>query len=151
MAQPLHLDVKECRHCKIVKSLSEFTKASRGTQGVAAYCRPCFADKYRNKDKARAATARYRERHSERWRANHRLHQFKRRSNIAATKDGTVTDDFLKGVYGTECCHWCGCFTEPDKRTLEHIVELNDGGAHSASNITMACLPCNSARLGRKK
>lgn len=145
------LDVKECRHCKAVKSLSDFTKASRGTQGVAAYCKPCFADKYRNKENAREATARYRKRHPERWKAAHRLHQFKRRSKIEATADGTVTDAFLKEVYATEICYWCACYIEPDKRTLEHIVELNDGGEHSASNITMACMPCNSARLGRNK
>lgn len=68
-----------------------------------------------------------------------------------ATADGTVTDTFLKEVYATEICYWCACYIEPSKRTLEHIVELNDGGEHSASNITMACQPCNSARLGRKK
>jgi hypothetical protein len=143
--------LKECRHCKVEKELTEFSPAKRGTHGVAAYCRPCFADKYRNKDRAREATARYRARHPERWKAAHRIHQFNRRSNIKATDDGTVTDKFLKELYSRMNCYWCGLFVDEEDRTLEHVVELNEGGAHSASNIEMACMSCNSARLGRTK
>lgn len=142
---------KECRHCREDKPHGEFSPSVRGKSGISAYCKPCSVEKYRDKERARDATSRYRERHPERWRAAHRLHQFKRRSRIEATADGTVTDAFLKGVYATEICYWCVRYIEPDKRTLEHIVELNDGGEHSASNITMACQPCNSARLGRNK
>lgn len=140
---------KQCKHCGEVKPLLSFSQAKRGTQGVAAYCKPCFAAKYRDKDKARERSARYRAKHPERWKAAHRLHQFKRRSQIAATSDGTVTDDFLVALYQREVCYWCNKYTEEAKRTLEHVIELCAGGPHSIHNIEMACLSCNSARLGR--
>lgn len=143
--------MKECRHCKVSKPLTDFTPSKRGIQGVAAYCKPCFADKYRNKDRAKEATARYRAKHPERWRAAHRLHQLKRRNSIVATCDGTVTDSFLIELYNRTECYWCKQFVVRENRTLEHIIELIDGGVHSTSNIEMACSSCNSARLGRKK
>lgn len=143
--------VKACRDCQEEKAFSEFYKTKRGTHGLNAYCKVCYKERYHDKEKARQRTAKYREANPERWRAFHRLHQFNRRSNIAATDDGTVTDEVLKSIYETESCYWCQDYTEPDKRTLEHIIELNDGGHHSITNITMACQPCNSARLGRNK
>lgn len=141
---------KECRDCRVIKPYSEFSPAVRGKFGLSAYCKLCHAERYRDKEKSRTNTARYRATHPERWKAAHRIHQFNRRSLIKATDDGTVTDDFLKMIYSTEKCYWCGKFTPKHLRTLEHVVELSNGGSHSASNITMACVSCNSSRLNKE-
>ena len=146
---------KECYICRTMKPKSDFSPTSRGRLGVSAYCKVCVLTRVDKTEESRRKAAErtkvYRERNKHRWRAMHRIHQFNRRSKIKATEDGTVTDEFLKFIYSKTECYWCKLFTEEDKRTLEHIVELNDGGKHSAENITMACLSCNSARKGKLK
>jgi len=119
-----------------------------------SYCKPCFTKRFRTGEDYQAmqreATTAYRKRHPERWRAAHRVHQFNRRSLIKATDDGTVTDAFLKDMLDGSECYWCKEDIPASLRTIEHITELNDGGHHSASNLTMACLSCNSKRLGKQ-
>jgi hypothetical protein len=117
-----------------------------------AYCKPCYKSKYRdgNEEKHREYTAAYRKRHPERWRAAHRIHQFNRRSLIKAADDGTVTDEVLKNLLNKSLCCWCEKYTKASDRTIEHIVELSDGGLHSASNLDMACGPCNFSRIGKR-
>lgn len=143
--------LKACRDCEEEKPFSEFYKTKKGTHGLNAYCKVCYKKRYHNREAARLRTAKYRETNHERWKAMHRVHQFNRKSTIKAVDDGTVTDAFVKEVYSRMICYWCGLFVDEEDRTLEHVVELIDGGAHSASNIEMACLSCNSARLGRKE
>jgi len=41
-------------------------------------------------------------------------------------------------------CHYCGC--EPDYLTLDHVVPLAAGGAHTEDNVVFACHPCNSLK-----
>jgi hypothetical protein len=141
---------KECNHCRKILDFSCFSKSTRGSVGLAAYCKQCQSIRYKNSEKSRDYTRAYRKRHPERWKAMHRVHQFNRRSLIKATDDGTVTDEFLKQIYSTETCFWCKKFVPKELRTLEHIVELSNGGEHSARNITMACLSCNSSRLNKE-
>lgn len=81
----------------------------------------------------------------------HRIHQFNRKSLIKATDDGTVTDEFLEKLFKKERCCWCDRVMSEDEKTIEHIVELSNGGKHSASNIDLACLSCNSARKNKRK
>lgn len=143
---------KECLECHEILGFDKFSPSKRGRFGLSAYCRKCQSRKYKNNETARAATAKYREKNLFRWRALHRIHQFNRRNLIKATEDGTVTNDFINFIYNQEICYWCKQQIESDQRTLEHIIELSDGGIHSASNITMACFKCNSSRFnkGRK-
>lgn len=140
---------KECTQCNSMLPLSEFSPSVRGSGGVAAYCKKCTADKYRDKEKAREATARYRSRHPERWRAAHRIHQFNRKNLIKATCDGTVTDEVLKELLNKTHCCWCKEEVDASDRTIEHIKELSQGGAHSKDNLDMACFSCNSSRNSR--
>lgn len=140
-------DEKLCLLCGEMKPLFSFSPTSRGLGGVAAYCKPCFSSHYGQSDEvAKKATAEYRERHRERWRANHRIHMFERRTKMTASKDGTVTDKFLRDLYSEKYCHYCLQYTEPGQRTADHVVALNNGGAHSASNLVMACFTCNSSK-----
>lgn len=137
---------KLCMHCKKMKPLSQFSTSSRGLGGVHAYCKPCFADRYRDKDKAKEATASYRNRHKERWRSGHRLHQFKRKSQIRVSSDGSVTDEFLASLYANPVCAYCNRNIPPKDRTADHVVPLSRGGPHAAENLVMACNSCNSSK-----
>jgi len=142
-------ELKECNHCHVMLPFADFSPSARGSAGLAAYCKPCQVERYYDKEKGKLSTQAYRDRNRAWWRALHRIHQFNRRNLIKATEDGTVTNDFVVSVYAKEICYWCGEFTKETDRTLEHIIELSSGGLHSASNITMACLSCNSSRLNK--
>ncbi len=149
---------KECLRCKLVLSLEFFPNAKRGRHGKGPYCGDCFKDyqdERKNSDieayrkKGRDSTQKYRDNNRERWRALHRIRQFERRSKIKVVCDGTVTNKFLKELYEKEKCFWCKKIIPRELRTAEHIIELNNGGLHSARNLTMACFPCNSSRLNK--
>lgn len=142
-------DKKECLHCHEMLSLSSFFKAKKGVLGVGSYCKSCFKEKYSNKEKASEYTSKYRTTNPERWRALHRIHQFNRKSLIKATDDGTVTDDVLKKLLNKTHCCWCNQETLVEDRTIEHVIELSNGGLHSASNLDMACKSCNFSRPNR--
>lgn len=142
-------EMKQCACCKLMFSFVEFPPSKRGSASLAAYCKSCAKDKYYDKEKAKVYTQAYRDRNRNRWRALHRINQFNRRSLIKALEDGTVTNEFVDSVYQEEICYWCKEFIDEENRTLEHIIELSSGGLHSASNITMACLSCNSSRLNK--
>lgn len=49
--------MKLCRRCKIEKSKEQFSKRSRGKDGLSAWCKQCFSDydreRYQNGDKER--------------------------------------------------------------------------------------------------
>jgi 5-methylcytosine-specific restriction endonuclease McrA len=138
--------LKLCLHCDTMKPLDQFSPAKRGLGGVAAYCKPCFSAKYFDREAGRQATSKYRQVNRERYLSNHRLTQYKRKAGIAAVSDGTVTDDFLKALYGTSECFYCENETSREDRTADHRVALNKGGSHSASNLVMACWTCNSSK-----
>lgn len=141
---------KLCMECETMKPMTEFSPAVRGLGGVAAYCRPCMNVRFKSAPEvASEATAAYRRRHRERHLAAHRVHQHNRKQSVRATDDGTVTDAFLKALYGTEHCTYCSNFTERQFRTADHRIPLARGGSHSASNLVMACNSCNSRKRDR--
>lgn len=137
---------KECMSCKEMLPHSNFNKIGKAKHGLGAYCKKCFKEKYYDKEKSRKQTAKYRAAHPEKWRAMHRVHQYNRRALINATDDGTVTEEFLKELLDKSTCCWCGKETPASERTIEHIIELSNGGLHSASNLDMSCFSCNSSR-----
>ena len=46
-------------------------------------------------------------------------------------------------------CAYCARDLASLKRTLDHVVPLARGGAHSAENLAVACFSCNSAKQDR--
>ena len=119
---------------------------------TGSYCRPCYKIKFKSDPElVRLRTKKYRLAHPERWKAMHRIHQFNRKALIKATDDGTVTDVVLKQLLNTEACYWCQECIPASLRTIEHLKELSQGGTHTATNLTMACVSCNSKRLGKIK
>lgn len=137
---------KTCLHCNEIKPLTDFSPSKKGTGSVQSYCKPCFADRNRDKKKARERTKAYRKRKGPEYLAQHRLNQFKRRTNIEAVSDGTVTKEFLENLYEVECCHYCGNQTPRNFRTADHVIPLSTGGIHSSENLVMACFSCNSSK-----
>lgn len=138
---------KLCLHCDCMKLLTEFSPSKRGTGGVSSYCKPCFVVKVKpSPEKVRERTAAYRTRHRARHLAAHRVRMYEYRTRKKVTSDGTVGDDFLKRLYATKDCHYCNQPTEEGLRTADHVVPLNKGGSHSASNLVMACWTCNCTK-----
>ena len=137
---------KLCMECDTLKPFEDFSPAPRGLMGISAYCKTCHANKYRDRERAKKATSKYREVNRERHLTNHRVRMFEYRTRKKVTDDGTVTDEFLKELYETEACHYCGCHTEPKLRTADHMTPLALGGLHSATNLVMACFSCNSSK-----
>lgn len=40
-------------------------------------------------------------------------------------------------------CYLCGKTCEPNEIHLDHVIPLSKGGEHSATNLRVACAPCN--------
>jgi len=137
---------KTCVDCREWKAHSEFHKSKRGRRGLSAYCKPCVKKRYYDADKSREASTRYRKNHPERRRSQQRLYQFKRRTQIEITSDKSVTDAFLKQLYAQTHCHYCKKPIQRKHRTADHKTPLSRNGAHTATNLTMACGTCNSKK-----
>lgn len=143
---------KQCGMCKELKPFGDYTKSKRGRNGIATYCKPCMSQyqlKYTPLEERRIKTQAYRDSNREWWRSLHRLNQYNRRSTIASVSDGTVTKDFVKKVYAETHCYYCNEETPEKFRTLEHKQPLKKRGLHSALNITMACLSCNTSKSSK--
>lgn len=147
---------KECLICHEIFHIDLFNKATRGILNRKPYCKKCDSEYHKNrkkehpelhKEKHREYTQKYRNEHREHWRGLHRINQFNRKNTKKAQSDGTITEEFMKEIYATKECFWCKKYIPIDERTAEHITPLNKGGIHGVSNLTMACLSCNSSKL----
>lgn len=77
-------------------------------------------------------------------------HQASQRARKAAKRGGTgkLTKEDRKlvlGAYGADCIY-CGATGEP---TLDHLIPLAAGGAHTIENAVPCCGKCNSAKRDR--
>lgn len=140
---------KQCAECKELIKLSEFSPSKRGRLGLSAYCKPCASLRVLRSVPTkirRIRTQNYRDKNRNWWRALHRINQFNRRRKQKLVSDGTVTKDFIESIYKMTNCYYCKEEIPKDLRTLEHILPLNRGGLHTSTNITMACLKCNTSK-----
>lgn len=97
----------------------------------------------------RESSLRWRRENRERYLAQHRLHQFNRKSLAKASSDGTVTTELLQELYSTETCAYCSGSIEIEQRTIDHAIPLSRGGPHSADNLVMACKSCNCSKSSK--
>lgn len=140
---------KSCNICSEFKPLSDFYPAIRGKGLVSYACKTCLAksrDTQGNRKKSVAYTQNYRNLRRNRWRALHRIACWESKHSVSVPKDGTVTDEFLDGLYNTTRCYYCTEDIPPSKRTADHVISLASGGSHSADNLVMACKSCNSKK-----
>lgn len=65
----------------------------------------------------------------------------------ARRRGATVGEDFdaYVALLAGDPCSYCA----DTGTTVDHIVALNAGGEHAASNATAACKSCNSAKMDR--
>ncbi len=74
----------------------------------------------------------------------HSHEKFKARvRTLGARRDGSAGVSTLRQLYHTNDCHYCNGYTLPHKRTIDHLTPLSRGGAHTKSNLVMACEACN--------
>lgn len=140
---------KECVECKTMVKLVNFSSSKRGRLGLSSYCKPCTSKRRLSsttKKQRREQVQKYRDNNRNWWRSKHRIHQFNRRRKQKLVSDGTVTKDFIESIYKMTNCYYCKEEIPKDLRTLEHILPLNRGGLHTSTNITMACLKCNTSK-----
>lgn len=136
---------KFCTKCLSLKPKTQFYKSSSTSDGLSTACKECLT-LYADAEKARISTARYRAKNPEKYKAQHRIHQYNRKAKVKATDDGTVTEELLKILYSDTICPYCLSYVEEDERTIEHVVPLSGGGLHSDSNLVMCCNGCNSSK-----
>jgi len=158
--------LKTCRNCKLEKPITDFHKHSSYKDGHRSQCAECCTQKAREKykispEEEKQRTKQYRLEHLEKYKAraveynkvywqenrplaNHH-HQLRRARKLQAST-GTVTKEFVTNLYETTVCHWCKSYTEPELRTMDHIVPLAKGGLHDISNLVMACRACNFSK-----
>ena len=139
-------NTKLCMLCKIFKRFLEFSPSKRGLADLSSYCKKCTLIKYKDTKKNTESVQRYRKNNRPKYLAQHRLHQFFRKTKIKIQTDNSVTNDFLKSIYECEFCYYCNNKTDMSKRTLEHLIPLSKGGLHSTNNIVMACKKCNFSK-----
>lgn len=48
-------------------------------------------------------------------------------------------------------CYWCGQPMAFAESTIEHIVPMSAGGSGELTNLTVACVQCNSGREARER
>ncbi len=137
---------KRCNDCLNWFPLDQFQPSTRGRGGVGAYCRRCCIDRYYDRDKGRAQSARWRAQNRARSLAQHRIHQYQRKHRQAVSSDGSVTPEVVRELYAQRLCHYCAENTPEGQRTLDHKVPLSKGGGHVAGNIVMACKSCNCSK-----
>ena len=169
--------MKRCSKCMKLKPKSEFfTDKHHTSDGLRSDCKACsYAIRKewakRNRQKIKAKSKRYREKHAEqikekwktkyrsisssvvervkRWYAKHPEKQSaKNRNRHVATRGGRgkITAAEWQGVldrYGRKCLY-PGC--ERTDITMDHVIPLALGGAHSVDNVQPLCSSHNSSK-----
>lgn len=149
-----------CTCCRGTKGDHEFGVRKSGR--VERTCKSCVREKTRlwseknpgrasrraakwnrdNADRRKVIANRWQSRN--RWSSRNQSHL--RRMFVRERNDGTVTPEFLKGLYAECFCAYCGSLTPPSRRTADHVVPFSRGGWHSANNMVMACEQCNKRK-----
>lgn len=164
---------RTCNDCGERLPPSEFPKDQRAPRGLKSWCKSCHVLREMARYKAdpdtyRARVRDRRVRDGERIRAYDiaRYERDKekrialatdavhaRRARLAKTHvEKGITVQRLRELHGTCCCYcgvemtWAravGRVFVPTKATIEHVVPISRGGAHSWENTRLACWSCN--------
>ena len=62
-------------------------------------------------------------------------------SQQRAQKKGALNCHYCRK--GVQIFHWSENYNGPDVAAVDHVVPLSRGGADHASNMVVACRPCN--------
>jgi 5-methylcytosine-specific restriction endonuclease McrA len=140
--------LRQCFKCDSWLPITTFRKAIRGWKGFTVYCKPClkaYQKVKRSPEKQRAYVKAYRDRAGEHWRVLHRSHQRRRKAAMKTT----IPASELQKILAIEICTYCQQYVEYNKRTLDHVIPICKGGAHSIDNLVMSCGSCNFKKRDR--
>ena len=140
-------DTAICSACKSEKPLDQFGVLAGGA--VRRQCKKCrslveAASYAARKVEAAVKRAAYKANNLDRLRAYARAGA-KRRRAAKAGVDVTLTEAEWLGVldrYGHRCLR-CGA---TERLSIDHVVPISKGGAHSVENVQPLCIPCNSSK-----
>lgn len=83
--------------------------------------------------------------------AESRKHSYhRRRARLAANGVSDLSRDewdSIKRAWDWRCAY---CGAQPERLTLDHLLPVARGGAHTASNVVPACKSCNSSKGARR-
>lgn len=156
--------LRECNRCRKTLALEHFSPnpSNIGT-GMRSQCKSCDGvvrkEWYaKNRERILAQGAEWRAKNpgkaNEKYMANRDLYlENAKRRKAKLRGDGSergITVKALRDIHGDKCCY-CGknqVFNydgkyHPDKATLEHVLPLSRGGAHTFDNCRLACYSCN--------
>jgi 5-methylcytosine-specific restriction endonuclease McrA len=88
------------------------------------------------------------------WREQQRLRarDKKLRTQIGreAASDGSLTPKAMVALFAAaKCCPFCRKRMKSQDKSLDHIVPLSKGGAHSILNALVCCKRCNAKKHAR--
>lgn len=88
------------------------------------------------------------------WREQQRLRsrdkKLRRASGIEAASDGSLTPAALVAMFAAaKSCPFCHKRMRSQDKSLDHIVPLSKGGAHSVLNTLVCCKRCNAKKHAR--
>ena len=85
---------------------------------------------------------------TQQYKTSNRNNQHNRRAKIKGQKVTLAEWTTIKQQQGFRC-YWCKVKFKDEELTMDHVIPLNKGGLHEASNIVAACQPCNSSKGNR--
>lgn len=153
-----------CPGCGEDKPLEDYSPHRGKPLGLSSYCKPCqaartarsrqrpeFVRTPRDKGQARQYARRWRIGHPDKVRS---YHQRYRARKVAATVESFSHAEIFDRDGWT--CHICSTgidqslqYPHPLSVSLDHVVPLIRGGAHSRANVAAAHLTCNSSKKDR--
>lgn len=69
---------------------------------------------------------------------------------IEMASDGTLDGASIKALFAAaKVCPHCPTIMGSRDKTLDHVVPISQGGAHSIANVMVICRACNTSKAGR--
>ena len=154
---------KACRKCKRVQPIQHFVMATNNKNGRASICYDCHRAETRTGAKRyyrehgverRQYAADYKKKHPNallEWRrknpakANNAAHRRRAKLMSAPIGNSVAIVDWEQGWRSKRfaVCFWCRKRTPISCCHSDHIIAINNGGAHSVENLCISCNNCN--------
>lgn len=157
--------MKRCCTCKEWKPFERFAKHKGRVDGYADQCKDCrHAYNVQHRDKIRAKGAAYYHTHKDQmlatsriWHATNKdvvnaIHVTSNNKRRAAKyANGPVESIDLETLFKRDkgICGICKEECTMNEGSIDHIVPISKGGAHTWNNVQLAHLPCNIRKGNR--